>query len=196
MAKLDPRADPVSSPPSAKDDFTVDRVAVPKDAPRDVKKVDESADEDADDDDDKPTTKITSQDPRYEPLEKLLDLNDWKKIGTELGAMSDVGKLPPNLGLLAALAHNENAKDGDPDAAAAAIRCMASLLGVSEDSPIARVLARRMLRKNPVKLSERQAPPARTSFLIVLITLALGGGVGFVASAGSWHAALHMLHLG
>ena len=98
--------------------------------------------------------------------------------------------------LLAALAHNENAKDGDPDAAAAAIRCMAGLLGVSDDSPIARVLARRMLRKNPVKLSERQAPPARTSFLIVLITLALGGGVGFVASAGSWHAALRMLHLG
>lgn len=201
MAKLDPRADPVSSPPRAKDDFTVDRVAVPKDGTKDAKKADEPADEDADADADekpvdKPATKITSQDPRYEPLEKLLDLNDWKKIGAELGAISDVGKLPPNLGLLAALAHNENAKDGDPDAAAAAIRCMAGLLGVSDDSPIARVLARRMLRKNPVKLSERQAPPARTSFLIVLITLVLGGGVGFVASAGSWHAALHMLHLG
>jgi hypothetical protein len=52
-----------------------------------------------------------------------------------------------------------------------------------------------MLRKNPVKLTERQAPPARTSFFIVLITLALGGGVGFVASAGSWHAVLHLLHL-
>jgi hypothetical protein len=203
MAKLDPRADPVSSPPSAKDDFTVDRVAVPKDATRDAKKADEPADDDADagakpvDEPavEKPAKKITSQDPRYEPLEKLLDLNDWKKIGAELGAMSDVGKLPPNLGLLAALAHNENAKDGDPDAAAAAIRCMAGLLGVSDDSPIARVLARRMLRKNPVKLTERQAPPARTSLLIVLITLALGGGVGFVASAGSWHAALHTLHL-
>jgi hypothetical protein len=207
MAKLDPRADPVSSPPSAKDDFTVDRVAVPKDGTRDVKKADEPADEDADAGADagakladkpvdKPAKKITSQDPRYEPLEKLLDLNDWKKIGAELGAISDVGKLPPNLGLLAALAHNENAKDCGPDAAAAAIRCMAGLLGVSDDSPIARVLARRMLRKNPVKLSERQAPPARTSFLIVLITLALGGGVGFVASAGSWHAVLHVLHLG
>jgi hypothetical protein len=218
MAKIDPRADPVSSPPSAKDDFTVDRVAVPKDAARDAKKAEEPADEDAaaaaavekavekageepvdtavEKPVDMPARKITSQDPRYEPLEKLLDLNDWKKIGAELGTISDVGKLPPNLGLLAALAHNENAKDGDPDAAAAAIRCMAGLLGVSEDSPIARVLARRMLRKNPVKLSERQAPPARTSFLIVLITLALGGGVGFVASAGSWHAVLHTLHLG
>ena len=199
MAKLDPRADPVSSPPSAKDDFTVDRVAVPKDAPKDAKKPDEPPAEDSDAADkpaDMPATKITSQDPRFEPLEKLLELNDWKKIGAELGPTSELGKLPPNLGLLAALAHNENAKDGDPDAVAAAIRCMAGLLGVSDDSPIARVLARRMLRKNPVKLSERQAPPARTSFLIVLVTLALGGGVGFVASAGSWHAALHLLHLG
>jgi hypothetical protein len=212
MAKPDPRADPVSSPPSAKDDFSVDRVAVPKDAKtgEDAKTADalepktdaleleskvvpveSSAEKPAE----KPAKKITSQDPRYEPLEKLLDLNDWKKIGDELGPMSDVGKLPPNLGLLAALAHNESAKDGDPDAGAAAIRCMAGLLGVSEDSPIARVLARRMLRKNPVKLTERQAPPARTSFFIVLITLVLGGGVGFIASAGSWKAVAHMLHL-
>jgi len=221
MAKPDPRADPVSTPPSAKDDFSVDRVAVPKDAG--AKKsggeaeveveVEAKAKAKAEPEPepkeaalelessvvpvaaDKPAKKITSQDPRYEPLEKLLDLNDWKKISDELGPMSDVGKLPPNLGLLAALAHNEIAKDGNPDAATAAIRCMAGLLGVSDDSPIARVLARRMLRKNPVKLTERQAPPARTSLLIVLVTLVLGGGVGFVASAGSWNAIAHMLHL-
>ena len=232
MAKLDPRADPVSNPPSAKDDFSVDRVAVPKDAnaaatataaaakkksdaesesfpalelessvvPVDKSSADRhdaNADAKADDDStaERPAKKITSRDPRYEPLEKLLDTNDWKKIAAEVGPMDDVGKLPPNLGLLAALAHNEVSKDGNPDAAAAAIRCMAGLLGVDEDSPIARVLARRMLRKNPVKLSERQAPPARTSFLIVVITLVLGGGVGFVASAGSWNAVAHMLHL-
>ncbi len=256
MAKLDPRADPVSNPPSAKDDFSVDRVAVPKDASaianastaaaaataaaakkksdaesesfpalelessvvpvdksssdRRADKSDDKSDDTSDDtsdakssDDtsadkpaaDRPAKKITSRDPRYEPLEKLLDTNDWKKIAAEVGPMDDVGKLPPNLGLLAALAHNEVAKDGNPDAAAAAIRCMAGLLGVDDDSPIARVLARRMLRKNPVKLSERQAPPARTSFLIVVITLVLGGGVGFVASAGSWNAIAHMLHL-
>ena len=187
MAKLDPRADPVSTPPSAKEDFSVDRVAVPKDAPEAGSSVEKSAE--------KPAKKITSQDPRYEPLEKLLDLNDWKKIGAELGPMSDVGKLPPNLGLLAALAHNEVAKDGNADAATAAIRCMAGLLGVSDESPIARVLARRMLRKNPVKLTERQAPPARISLIIIVVTLVLGGGVGFVASAGSWSAVAHMVHL-
>jgi hypothetical protein len=232
MAKLDPRADPTSVPPSSKDDFSVDRVAVPKKSKRasiaepqepadgvesSVVQVREAEaktsknDERIELDDklpvekvekaekaetaEKPAKKVTSRDPRYEPLERLLDLNDWKKIGDELGPMSDVGKLPPNLGLLAALAHNETAKDGDPDAAATAIRCMAGLLGVDDDSPIARVLARRMLRKNPVKLTERQAPPARTSLLIVLVTLVLGGGVGWLASEGSWSAIAHTLHL-
>jgi hypothetical protein len=205
MGKLDPRAEVDSLPP--KDDFSVDRVAVPKTAKRSsiaepapedavlessvvpVAQVEGKAKVDA-------GHKVTSQDPRYEPIEKLLDLNDWKKIQSELGPMSDVGKLPPNLGLLAALAHNEATKAGDPDAVATAIRCMAGLLGVAEDSPIARVLARRMLRKNPVKLSERKAPPAKTSFLIVVATLVVGGGVGWLASEGSWHAVRRLLHLG
>jgi hypothetical protein len=186
MAKVDPRADPVSSPPSAKDDFSVDRVAVPLSAP-----VLESSVVHVE----KAPVKVTSQDPRYEPVEKLLDVNDWKQIAAELGPLEEVGKLPPNLGLVAALAHNENAKGGDHEAAGIAIRCMAGLLGVAEDSPIARVLARRMLRKNPVKLRERQAPPARTSLLIVLLTLVIGGGVGWLVSLGSWRGIAHALHL-
>jgi len=189
MAKLDPRADPTSTPPTAEDDFSVDRVAVTKTA----KKAEAAEDKPEPDNHAK---KVTSEDPRYAPLEKLLDLNDWKKIADELGPMSDVGKLPPNLGLLSALAHNESAKNGEPEAVVTAIRCMAGLLGVADDSPIARVLARRMLRKNPVKLTERQAPATRTSLLIVLITLVLGGGVGWVASEGSWPAIKRLLHLG
>lgn len=203
MAKIDPRADPVSSPPSAKEDFSVDRVAVPKSA-KAIEAVDEAAAAGAAPSlalestvvpVDKPANKVTSQDPRYEPVEKLLDVNDWKQIASELGPLDEVGKLPPNLGLVAALAHNENAKAGDPEAAAVAIRCMAGLLGVADDSPIARVLARRMLRKNPVKLRERQAPPAKTSLLIVLVTLVLGGGVGWLVSIGSWRGIARALHL-
>lgn len=215
MAKLDPRAEADSFPPT--DDFSVDRVAVPKTAKRSsireesasekeqavaaessvvaVADAEKVADSSAKPKVDVAHGKVTSQDPRYEPIEKLLDRNDWKKITDELGPMSDVGKLPPNLGLLAALAHNETKKDGDPDAVATAIRCMAGLLGVADDSPIARVLARRMLRKNPVKLSERKAPPARTSMLIVLATLVGGGGIGWLASEGSWHAVARLLHL-
>jgi len=208
MAKLDPRADPVSLPPLAdegsstedekgpKEDFSVDRVVVSKAAA----KVPASADApepEALSSAVVPTNakKITSQDPRYEAIEKLFDLNDWNKIRDELGAMGDVGKLPPNLGLVAAVAHNEAAKDGDPESIAIAIRCMAGLLGVAEDSPVARVLARRILRKNPVKLRDRQAPAARTSLMIVLLTLVLGGGVGWLASIGSWRGIAHTLHL-
>lgn len=201
MAKVDPRADPLSTPPSARDDFSVDRVAVPKAAPV----VDLATAEPALEEPqlaessvvavDRPARQVTSQDPRYEPIEKLLDVNDWKKLASELGPLEEVGKLPPNLGLVAALAHNENASGGDPEAAAVAIRCMAGLLGVADDSPLARVLARRLLRKNPVKLRERQAPPAKTSLLIVLVTLVLGGGVGWLMSLGSWRSIAHALHL-
>ena len=227
MAKPDPRADPVSEPPKVSDDFSVDRVAVRKDAAAGTAKKSETgekaladealvpeslvvavkdaeakaaADDDSDDAETKPLAppparSVTSQDPRYEPLEKLLDANDWKKIGVELGPMDKVGKLPPNLGLVAALAHNENAKNGDPEAVVTAIRCMAGLLGVAEDSPIARVLARRLLRKNPVRIRDRQAPQARTSLLIVVATLVMGGGVGWLASIGSWRGILHAFHL-
>jgi hypothetical protein len=198
MAKIDPRADPLSEPPQSKDDFSVDRVAVPKNAiavESKVVPVGEAEAEDAETTPFVPSGKITSQDPRYEPIEKLLDANDWKKIGAELGSMEEIGKLPPNLGLVAALAHNENAKDGDPEAVLTAIRCMAGLLGLPETSPIARVLARRLLRKNPVGIRDRPAPPARTSLLIVLATLVIGGGVGWLASVGSWPAILRLLHL-
>ena len=199
MAKVDPRADPVSQPPTRDHDFSVDRVAVPKDAPAEADSPSESsvvpmAEPEAKKPT-KPPAKVTSQDPRYEPIEKLLDTNDWKKICAELGPMDSVGKLPPNLGLVAALACNETAKDGDPEAVGVAVRCMAGLLGVAEESPIARVLARRMLRKNPVRFTERKAPTARTSLVIVLLTLVIGGGVGFLASAGSWRGVLHLLHL-
>lgn len=193
MAKPDPRADPLSHPPQSNDDFSVDRVLVGKTPKPPIAREEE---------DDAETTPFVpppaatkSKDPRHETLEKLLDANDWKKVGTELGPMAEIGKLAPNLGLVAAVAHNETAKDGDPEAVLAAIRCMAELLGVPAESPIARVLARRMLRKNPVRIRDRQAPPARTSLIIVLATLVLGGGVGWLASSNHWHAILRALHL-
>lgn len=194
MAKVDPRADPLSQPPSPKDDFSVDRVIIPNHAAvasivRELVRV-----EDEEDPSPSPSGKVTSQDPRFERLEKLLDENDWRGIENELGG-AEIGTLPPNLGLVAALARNENSKDGDPDAVTVAIRCMAAVLGSADDSPIARVLARRLLRKNPGRIRDRQAPPARTSVAIVIVTLVLGGAVGWLASMGSWRAVLRLLHL-
>ncbi|MBS2014323.1 MAG: hypothetical protein JST00_15660 [Deltaproteobacteria bacterium] len=204
MARPDPRAEPSTDPPPTEDvveDSAVQRIVAPqgkRDA-KDAGTVREKATDMSVDEvrrllaGEKPApVKITNVDPRVEELEKLLDANDWKGIARSLGGIEEIGKLPPNLGLVAALADVEGSKEASPETITTAIRCMAGLLGVSEDSPIARVLARRMLRKNPTRFSERQAPPARLSLLIVLVTLVVGGGVGFVLSVGSWQGVLHL----
>lgn len=194
MPRIDPRAEPMSDPPSGVD-HSVERVA--------VEKVSAARDEAAGDPAESSVvpvaeaaaSRVTSRDPRYDAVEKLLDANDWHAVRDELGALEGVGKLPPNLGLVAALAHNEATREGDPEAVAVAIRCMAGVLGVADDSPVARVLARRLLRKNPVRVRDIQAPPAKTSAFIVLLTLALGGSVGWMLSLGSWRAVASVLHL-
>jgi hypothetical protein len=199
MAKLDPRTDPLSHPPAKNDDFSVDRVrlskstSTPKIAVKDEPEL--PAAPSALTGESVPRAKssaVTSVDPRHEIVEKLLDANDWRGLSKELGPLEEVGKLPPNLGILAALAHNETIPAGHPDAVATVLRCMAAILDVSEDSPIARILARRILRKNPVRLRDRKAPPARVSLLIVGITLAVGGGVGWLVSIGSWRGVVNL----
>lgn len=200
MARPDPRAEPSTDPPPTEEvveDSSIQRIAPVEKKEEKPKATDMSVDEVrrllAGE---KPApVKITNADPRYEELEKLLDANDWKGIAKNLGGVDEIGKLPPNLGLVAALADVEGSKEASSETITTAIRCMAGLLGVSEESPIARVLARRMLRKNPTRFSERKAPPAKTSFLIVLVTLVVGGGVGFVLSVGSWQGVLRLLHL-
>jgi hypothetical protein len=189
MAKRDSRADPTSMAPADGAALFVDHVTVSNDtkAASEVAFPDSAVV--------LATGKVTSQDPRYEALETMLDANDWRAVGIRLGPLVEVGKLPPNFGLLAALAHNETSLEGSPEAAAIAVRCMAGILGVDENSALARVLARRILRKNPVRMRGLKAPPPRTSLLIVLVTLVVGGGVGWLASLGSWRAVLHWLHL-
>lgn len=215
MARPDPRAEPSTDPPPTEDvveDSAIQRIA-PVEKNESSAKATEKADKADKDKADKatdmsvdevrrllagekpPPVKITNADPRYEELEKLLDANDWKGIAKSLGGVEEIGKLPPNLGLVAALADVEGSKEASSETITTAIRCMAGLLGVGEDSPIARVLARRMLRKNPTRFSERKAPPAKTSLLIVLVTLVVGGGVGFVLSVGSWQGVMRLLHL-
>jgi hypothetical protein len=61
---------------------------------------------------------------------------------------------------------------------------MGTLLGVAPDGSIAGVIARRLLRTNPVRFRDRKAPPARISILIVVVTLVLGGTVGWLLSGG------------
>jgi hypothetical protein len=129
-------------------------------------------------------TTVTSMDPRLEESVKALETGDWKALSKQLGPLDKSGGLPPTLGLLNALAHHESSGEESTQAAnELAIRCMASLFGVPIDSPIALVLAKRLLRKNPTAWRERPAPPAKTSLLIIAVTLAVGSGIGWLLTS-------------
>ena len=128
---------------------------------------------------------VTSADPRIEAVEAALATGDWKQVAKELGPVDKAGALPPNLGLLCAVAHHETSTDeGATGASEVAIRCAAAIFGVAPESRLAVMLAKRLLRKNPVTWRHRPAPPARISILIVALTLAVGGGIGWLLSSG------------
>ena len=106
----------------------------------------------------------------------------------------NAGKLPPNLGLIYAIARKELETDKDKETKKikeheephqVAIRCIAGLYGISPDSPIAIVLGKRIIRANPVSWQKKKAPPAPISFLIVALGLLLGAGIGWLLSFGS-----------
>jgi hypothetical protein len=139
---------------------------------------------------------FTNVDPRLETIEPAISAGDWAAIVKLLGTDDAAGRLPPNLGLLYALARKEaehddaTAKHGS-ELTQLAIRCMAGLFGVPEQSPIALVLAKRLLRKNPVSWQQRPAPPAKVSVLFILLAIAIGSAVGWAISQGyvrfHWH---------
>jgi hypothetical protein len=142
-----------------------------------------------------PASIVTSQDPRLPELETLFTSADWEGVVRKLGPPDQAGRLPPNLGLLYALASKEltppddkaPSKDSaqrDATANQIAIRCAAGLLGVAPDSPLALLLAKRLLRRNPVAWQKRPAPSALVSVLIVGFGLFIGAGIGWLVSFG------------
>jgi hypothetical protein len=180
VRRPDPRVDPLSIPPAAERGDA--------DAPKDVERVavstiiaEKSRSEPPPDE---THGRVMSADARLDALERRMGDNDWGGIASELGSLEDAGRLPPNLGLAVALAHHELQTEGNQEAVAIGVRCMAALLGVPETSRTASLLGRRLFRKNPVRFRERQAPPARISLLIVAVTLVLGGSVGWLMSGG------------
>lgn len=191
MPRPDPRAEPESLPPvgaaRSAPDHSVERVVVSK---IDAKDSASSEGPIAAEPKSEPRP-ITSDDPRVAELEPLVERNDWKLVTSKLGAIDEAGKLPPNLGLVAAIAHNEMAKDGSPEARDLAVRCMAALLNIPAESELARVIARRLLRKNPVSFRQRPAPPAKTSAFIIVVVLVVGGALGWFLSSPVFTRLLH-----
>ena len=187
MGTRDPRAEPVTDPPKAQVEGEPEArpeevilvaapvTAVTAEAPEAAEAAAATG---------KPRV-VTSTDPRLESIEPFVKNGDWAGIIKELGPAEKAGSLPPHLGLLFALAVNESNAAGDAfDPAQLAIRCAAGLFGVPPESAIALVVGKRRLRKNPLSFGKRPAPPARVSFLIVLITLVVGAGVGWLVTGG------------
>jgi hypothetical protein len=114
----------------------------------------------------------------------VIGRGDWRELAESLGPLDQAAALPPTLGLLCALAHHEaGAEDGAQAANDLAIRCVGALFKVAPGSAISMVIAKRLLRKNPVTWRARPAPTAKTSILIIALTLVAGGGIGWLLTS-------------
>ncbi len=124
---------------------------------------------------------------QFDVLGELVSTGDWDGILRTLGAGSDPAKLPPNLGLLWAIARREKMNPDDPNVAAVtavATRCVAAVLGVHETNSIAPMFAKRILRRNPVSWAKTPAPSPWVSAFIMIAALVVGSGIGWILSGG------------
>lgn len=177
--RIDPRAEPASDPPPEKKSIEAPPVvAAAATAP-----IVEVA----------PVPVVPSVDPRVAIVETALASGDWKQIVTELGPLKDAALLPPTLALINAVAHIEasSVQAAAPEAHAQAIHSMATIFGVSPESRLAIVFAKRLTRRHVVSFRERPAPPPRISFLIIAVTLVLALALGWLLTSGIVRVQLH-----
>jgi hypothetical protein len=183
--KHDPRADPDSIPgfrapappavPREADEVDVDVEAEPRaeEAPSDERTSEVP-------DDERPSEVPGER--RLAGVDLLIERGAWKDIRDKLAAGEAADDLPPALALVYAIARRE-AGGEDGGATPLAIKSMAALLGVAEDSAAALVLAKRLLRQNPVAhLARKGASTART-LGVVAVALVVGVLVGLVVHA-------------
>lgn len=126
---------------------------------------------------------IPTPDARIPDVEKAMARGDWAAVAKLLaptGAPTEPGELPPPLRLLWAVATKEADAKAGTAVDALAIEAVAELLSVSKQSPVALVLAKRMLRKRT--WASQPAPSAAVSTFIVVGGLAIGVGLGWLAS--------------
>jgi hypothetical protein len=132
------------------------------------------------------TNVVTNLDPRLEQIEPIIDEGNWHTVGKQLGTLEETGRLPPTLGLIAAVAHTEIAGEaGCPEASDLAIRCMTGVFGIKNDSAIGRVLAKRLLRRNQRAAPVRAAVPASVAFVLFAVFLAIGLIGGYLIGSGT-----------
>jgi hypothetical protein len=132
------------------------------------------------------TNVVTNLDPRLEEIEPIIDEGNWHIVGKQLGSLEDTGRLPPTLGLIAAVAHTEIAGDaGCPEANDLAIRCMTGVFGIKSDSAVGRVLAKRLLRRNQRAAPVRATVPATAAFVLFAVFLAVGLIGGYLIGSGT-----------
>jgi hypothetical protein len=132
------------------------------------------------------TNVVTNLDPRLEQIEPIIDEGNWHIVGKQLGSLEDTGRLPPTLGLIAAVAHAEIAGEaGCPEANDLAIRCMTGVFGIKSDSAIGRVLAKRLLRRNQRAAPVRATVPATAAFVLFAVFLAIGLIGGYLIGSGT-----------
>ncbi len=125
-------------------------------------------------------------DPRVKQVEPLLASGEWEKICELLGPAEEAAKLPPVLGLLYAFAQREAAGDeSTTDANFLAIHSIAALMGVADDSRLALVLGKALMRRNPATWSKREAPPARLRVFLIVIAVLFGTVVGWLVGPGA-----------
>lgn len=124
---------------------------------------------------------------QFDVLGELVSMGDWDGVLRTLGVAEDPSKLPPNLGLLWAIARREKLNPDDPkvvEVTAVASRCAAALMGIHETSSIAPMVAKRILRRNPVSWTKAPAPTAWVSAFIMIAALIVGSGIGWILSGG------------
>jgi hypothetical protein len=114
-------------------------------------------------------------------LEQLVERGAWEQIAHDL----DHGARDrhPSITLLHVIAKRETLPADDKGAGKLtqeAIHALADLLGVPHSSPTALMLAKRLLRRNPVWTNTQ--PATGLSFGIILFGLAAGAGLGWLAT--------------
>lgn len=121
-------------------------------------------------------------DPRLRDVEPLIRATDWAAIEQKLAPTEDSPKLSPGLSLIYALARREVKGDAVAESTTEqTIRAVADLFGVEPSSPIALVIGKRLLRRNP-GLRATPAPPPRVSITLSVLAIVIGGVIGWLVA--------------